>query len=82
MSQPPPQLTAEVWQSVERFAAAQSPAVDMSPSDERQVGAATGETIRLAGIDCPQCGVSNPATANFCMRCGSSLREMRAVSQE
>jgi hypothetical protein len=34
----------------------------------------------LQARDCPQCGVSNPATANFCMRCGTNLNAARTVN--
>jgi ribosomal protein L40E len=53
-------LPGQVWQSIDRFAAANA-------------GAATGQTQRLAAVSCPSCGVANPAVAERCSACGSSL---------
>jgi hypothetical protein len=69
-----PQLTRRVWESVDDYARHYG----APPSDTRQLprppSAATGETMRLAGITCPSCGTDNTAGAERCRECGTFLQ--------
>jgi ribosomal protein L40E len=68
-----PQLTRQVWESVESYTSHYGAA----PTDTRQLPrssyAATGETTRLSGASCPSCGTDNTVGAERCRECGTFL---------
>jgi ribosomal protein L40E len=89
-----PQLTSQVWESVERYiepygaatgATRQLPqqpdaATGATMRLPQQAGAATGATIRLPGVHCPSCGTENLPEAARCRECGTYL-QARACPQ-
>ena len=89
-----PELTRQVWESVERYVqqygAATGATTQLSQQPDaatgattrlpQQAGAATGATTRLPGIHCPSCGTDNVAEAERCRECGPYL-QARACPQ-
>jgi ribosomal protein L40E len=89
-----PQLTSQVWESVERYvqqAGAATGTARQLPHQQgaatgattrlpQQPGPATGATIRLPGIHCPSCGTENAPEAERCRECGTYL-QARACPQ-
>ncbi len=85
-------LPGQVWHSVEgyvgareqvRAPAAAPAAAPMAapPVAPTQSGPATGKTVRLASVSCPECGVANPMGALRCSACGSNLQAPAACPQ-
>ena len=88
-----PQLTNQVWESVERYIQQYGSATDATNQLSQhpdaatgattrlpQIDAATGATTRLPGIHCPSCGTENLAGAERCRECGTYL-QARACPQ-
>ncbi|NTV64018.1 MAG: zinc ribbon domain-containing protein [Oscillochloris sp.] len=69
-----PQLTRQVWESVERYAQQDGAATGATTRLPSQLSAVTGATARLSGIHCPACGAENPAGAERCQECGTYLQ--------
>lgn len=83
-----PQLSSQVWDSVERYvqqhgavAGATRRLPDQSVAATgattrlpQQPEAVTGTTTRLAGIYCPSCGTENVPEAERCRECGTYLQ--------
>jgi ribosomal protein L40E len=69
-----PQLTQQVWQTVEQYAAQYGAVTGETRRLPQQTGAATGPTTRLDTLHCPSCGTENPAAAERCRECGTYLQ--------
>lgn len=69
-----PQLTSQVWESVERYTQQYGAAMGATTRLPQPSGAATGATTRLPGIHCPSCGTENQAAAERCRECGTFLQ--------
>jgi ribosomal protein L40E len=75
-----PQLTSQVWESVERYTQQYGAAIGATTWLPQRSGAATGATTRLPGIHCPSCGTENLPAAERCRECGTYLQS-RACPQ-
>jgi predicted RNA-binding Zn-ribbon protein involved in translation (DUF1610 family) len=89
-----PELTHQVWASVESYVQQQGAATGetrrLPQQPEAVTGATTrlpqqseavtGETTRLASIYCPSCGTDNTSEAERCRECGTYL-QARACPQ-
>jgi len=69
-----PQLTEQVWASVERYVQQYGAATGPTRRLPQQQGATTGPTTRLSGMYCPSCGTENPAGVERCRECGTYLQ--------
>jgi ribosomal protein L40E len=69
-----PQLTSQVWETVERYARQYGAATGATTRLPQQSATATGATTRLPGIHCPSCSTENPAGAERCRECGTYLQ--------
>ena len=75
-----PQLTSQVWESVERYTQQYGAATGATTRLPQPSGVATGATMRLPGIHCPSCGTENLPGAERCRECGTYL-QARACPQ-
>ena len=75
-----PQLTSQVWESVERYTQQYGAATGATTRLPQPSGAATGATTRLPSIHCPSCGTENQPAAERCRECGTYL-QARACPQ-
>jgi hypothetical protein len=75
-----PQLTQQVWASVERYVQQYGAATGPTRRLPQQPAAATGPTTRLSGTYCPSCGTENQPGTERCRECGTYL-QARACPQ-
>lgn len=79
-------LPGQIWLSVEQFISAHTPAPaapaqPAAPGAQPATAPATGKTIRLASVPCPECGVSNPMGSARCSACGANLQAQPTCPQ-
>lgn len=69
-----PQLAAQLWQSIDDYARRSGAAPAASRPLPRWPAPATGETVRLDAVTCPNCGTANPQGTARCRECGTFLQ--------
>lgn len=67
-----PNLTAEVWRSIDAYVTRHGGPSGVSIPRQNQP--VTGETTRLSSVGCPSCGTANPPEAERCRECGAFLQ--------
>lgn len=69
-----PQLTSQVWESIERYVQQYGAATGSTRRLSQQRSAVTGATTRLPDMACPSCGTANQLGAERCRECGTYLQ--------